>query len=243
MTMPKNHSDLQAAEEEGLLTRWSRRKHEAKATAVNNEVPQQELTDTAVLTEPGEVVEHDEPQKIDEIDEIEAVEEYQPDDSDMPALETLDEDSDYSGFMSPSVSDELRKLALRQMFRGSMFNVRDGLDDYDDDFTKFTKLGDVVTAEMRRQIARLKAAADESSDENDPLEGSENDQGESLELSAGSSAEGTSDEGVTNKDVSELPVNAADSDGLGDSLDEKVIENEQLTEKENTGEKLYVGNN
>ena len=77
-------------------------------------------------------------------------------DEDMPPLKTLTEESDYTGFLSPKVSDELRKLALRKLFHGSKFNICDGLDDYDEDFTKFAKLGDVITAEMRHR-AELEA--------------------------------------------------------------------------------------
>ena len=61
-------------------------------------------------------------------------------DADMPPIETLTENSDYTGFMSPEVSEQLRKLALRKLFQGTVFKQRDGLDDYDDDFTKFEKL-------------------------------------------------------------------------------------------------------
>jgi hypothetical protein len=77
-------------------------------------------------------------------------------DSDMPPLESLGEESDYSGFFSPEVSEELRRLALRKLFHLPAFNVRDGLDDYDDDFTQFAKLGNVITHEMQRglQLAR-----------------------------------------------------------------------------------------
>jgi hypothetical protein len=72
-------------------------------------------------------------------------------DEDMPPVESLDENSDYSGFMSPGVSDKLRKLALRKLFAGKGFNVRDGLDDYDDDFTNFEPLGDIITSDMKHQ--------------------------------------------------------------------------------------------
>lgn len=73
-------------------------------------------------------------------------------DEDMPPLETLGESSDYSGFLSPEVSEGLRRLALRKLFHGSDFNVCDGLDDYAEDFTSFAKLGDLVTADMRFQM-------------------------------------------------------------------------------------------
>lgn len=72
-------------------------------------------------------------------------------DSDMPPLESLDEHSDFSPFFSPGVSEELRRLALRKLFRLPRYHVRDGLDDYDDDYTRFGELGSTVTAEMRHR--------------------------------------------------------------------------------------------
>jgi hypothetical protein len=73
-------------------------------------------------------------------------------DADMPDIDTLAEDSDFTGFMSPGVSDELRNLALRKLFHAPVFNIRDGLDEYDEDYTTFEKLGDIVTCDMKHQI-------------------------------------------------------------------------------------------
>lgn len=78
-------------------------------------------------------------------------------DEDMPAIETLDASSDFSGFMAPGVSAKLRKLALKKLFAGAGFNIRDGLDDYDDDFTNFEPLGDIITWDMQQQAERLSA--------------------------------------------------------------------------------------
>ena len=75
-----------------------------------------------------------------------------PTDADMPPVDSLTPDSDYTGFLSPGVSDALRKRALKKLFLSEVFNVRDGLDEYDDDFTQFEKLGDIVTADMRHQL-------------------------------------------------------------------------------------------
>lgn len=75
-------------------------------------------------------------------------------DADMPPLETLDEHSDISGFLSPGVSGELRKLALSKLFHLPRFNVTDGMDDYDDNFRHFEALGDIVTADMRHQLEK-----------------------------------------------------------------------------------------
>ena len=96
-------------------------------------------------------------------------------DADMPDLDTLDENSDYSGFLSPGVSDRLRKLALRKLFSSAGFNIRDGLDDYDDDFTRFTPLGDMVTADMkhRAEVAERRRRAAEA--EAEPADGEPED--------------------------------------------------------------------
>ncbi len=75
-------------------------------------------------------------------------------DADMPSLESLNEDSDYSMFFSSKVSEELRQLALRKLFGSSKFNLKDGLDDYDEDFKGFRALGDMLTSDMRYHIER-----------------------------------------------------------------------------------------
>ncbi len=73
-------------------------------------------------------------------------------DADMPDIENMTAESDYTGFLSPGVSEELRKLALRKLFRSEVFNIRDGLDEYDGDYTHFEKLGDIVTSDMKHQL-------------------------------------------------------------------------------------------
>lgn len=78
-----------------------------------------------------------------------------PGDDDMPPLESLGEDSDYSSFLSPRVSAALRKQALRKLFRSPKFNVISELDDYIDDFRNFPPLGDMVTADMKHAAAVL----------------------------------------------------------------------------------------
>ena len=74
-------------------------------------------------------------------------------DEDMPDIETLNEDSDFSGFMSTSVSEGLRNMALKKLFMGKSYNVCDGLDDYDGDYTVFDKMpADMVTSDMKHMI-------------------------------------------------------------------------------------------
>lgn len=76
-------------------------------------------------------------------------------DRDMPPVEDLSADSDYTPFLSPKVSEPLRRLALRKLFHSDDFNVCDGLDDYAEDFTRFAGLAGLVTAEMKHRLQRL----------------------------------------------------------------------------------------
>lgn len=72
----------------------------------------------------------------------------------LPDLDQLDQDSDYSAFLTPGVDAGLRSRALRKLFHSPKFNVFDGLDTYRDDFTSFPALGSIVTADMRFQLER-----------------------------------------------------------------------------------------
>ena len=52
----------------------------------------------------------------------------------LPSIESLNEDSDYSAFMNEGVPEDLRRLALRKLWH-LIPEFPDGLDDYDDDYT------------------------------------------------------------------------------------------------------------
>ncbi len=131
-----DRSAAAAGEGEEFLARWSRRKLDAEKVQDRVSTADQEIeTDPAPRP---------------------------PSDADMPAIESLTAESDYSGFLSPEVSDQLRRLALRKLFHAASFNVRDGLDDYDEDFTQFDKLGGLITSDMRHQLERLLADGGES---------------------------------------------------------------------------------
>lgn len=98
----------------------------------------------------------------------------QPTDADMPPIESLGEESDFSAFLSDKVSESLRRAALRKLFHSQAFNIIDELDDYAEDFTTFETLGDIVTAEMRHRVEaedeRRARLAAESGDAAEPVE-------------------------------------------------------------------------
>ena len=127
---------------EGPLRRWARRRREVAREAIAD--AQARPRD---VPEPAPDVRH----SAGDAPGPAAVEEKALTDEDMPPLDALDENSDYSGFLSPGVSETLRRRALRKLFSSAVFNVPDGLDDYDDDFTSFAALGDIVTSDMKHQ--------------------------------------------------------------------------------------------
>ncbi|MEX1081357.1 MAG: DUF3306 domain-containing protein [Halofilum sp. (in: g-proteobacteria)] len=154
MTNRRPESDATSTDE-SLLHRWSRRKQAARegstaesAGASSGDRPSddEERVDAATAEPP----------------DTEAAETELPTDEDMPPLESLDAESDYSQFMSPRVSDSLRRMALRKLFGMSSFNIRDGLDDYDEDFTRYQSLGDTVTADMKYQARRQARLAEDA---------------------------------------------------------------------------------
>ncbi|SMM98545.1 hypothetical protein SPONN_2572 [uncultured Candidatus Thioglobus sp.] len=75
-------------------------------------------------------------------------------DKDMPDIATLDEDSDYSMFMSSEVSNMLKKKALRKLFLSPSINVLDGLNDYDENYTTFELLGNIIPHDLKQELER-----------------------------------------------------------------------------------------
>lgn len=164
----------------GFLARWSRRKQKNDPTNTGTDLSDNTVTgaepdDLPMLAdelpagahgpvaEPGPESELQDPLLTDE---------------DMPPVETLDSDSDYSPFLSEGVSKELRNIALKKLFFSGKFAVRDGLDDYDDDFTRFEPLGDTITSDMkfhqrrkeRERLARIEEEEQQRLSEQDHID-------------------------------------------------------------------------
>lgn len=150
---PRAEDDTERNED--FLQRWSRRKAAVTEGPRDAEATQ---NDEPPVTEPP--TEPTPPPKTD---------------ADMPPVESIDESTDMRDFLSPDVSEKLRRLALRKLFHLPQFNIVDGLDDYDDDYTTFEALGEIVTADMRHQMEleqeRLASVADEEIAEEDIDEG------------------------------------------------------------------------
>lgn len=122
-------------DEEAFLSRWSRLKQASRDRV------------------PAPVGPPDDARAGEVVPEAEA-EPEPPSDEDLPDPEALDDDADFSAYLSPKVSEDLRRRALRRMFRNPIYNVRDGLDDYQFDYRNFLPLGDTKTADLAGKIAK-----------------------------------------------------------------------------------------
>ena len=136
------HTDIDSDSDtdESFVSRWSRRKQEAQP-------------DSDPAAEASEPLEQDSATAAHPV----------LTDADMPDPDSLQADSDFVAFMSPGVSEQLRAQALRRLFRLPGLHTPDGLDDYDDDFTGLPGLGNTLTHDMRRMLAREAKSEDETS--------------------------------------------------------------------------------
>lgn len=82
-------------------------------------------------------------------DDAAPVEETPPRDT---AADVPDNEQEKPIWQRDDVDADTKKDALRQLFRKPEFNIRDGLNEYDDDFTQFAGLGSIVTHEMKRML-------------------------------------------------------------------------------------------
>ena len=114
---PRSH---QRDADEGFLRRWSRRKSEARSAAT---APIEDSSDPA-------------PASAEQTLEPEKGAPATVDPNDLPDIESLDANSDFTAFMRPGVPEHLRTLALRQLWRSDpIFSKLDGLVEYGEDYS------------------------------------------------------------------------------------------------------------
>jgi hypothetical protein len=78
----------------------------------------------------------------------------------LPPIEELTLESDFSGFFHPKVDEDLRRSALRKLFSDPHFNVMDGLDVYIDDYSKSEPIPAAMLASLKQAQRILEWAAD-----------------------------------------------------------------------------------
>lgn len=114
---------------EGRLSRWSRLKTQARAGQDVSELAEAPADcDVPAAAEDGS-------------EENDFVLE------DLPDIETLDKDSDFTPFLNVKVPDQLRRLALRKLWLSDpvLANL-DGLNDYDEDYSALGMIAEKVSS-------------------------------------------------------------------------------------------------
>ena len=69
---------------------------------------------------------------------------------DLPDIETLDKDSDYTLFMRKGTPEHLKRLALKKLFHSDpALAVLDGLNDYDEDYSMIGMVAEAVSTRYK----------------------------------------------------------------------------------------------
>jgi len=124
-----------------FLSRWSRRKHEARRQEVA------EAKAPPAATPPG-------PPKSPPESAATPVPTEPAEPAPLPPVESLTPESDFAPFMRSDVDPGLRQQALKTLFQDARYNVMDGLDVYIDDYTKADPLPEGWLEKMEA-VARL----------------------------------------------------------------------------------------
>jgi len=140
------------ANDDGFLSRWSRRKADVREGRPLDEPLQPEVK--AVAPVAASPVVH-------------AAETETPNAQPSPTLadvQQLTPDSDFTGFMARGVAPDVKNAAMRKLFADPHFNVMDRMDIYIDDYTQ----SDPLPVVMLRQMASAKALRLFDDEDGDP---------------------------------------------------------------------------
>ena len=230
--MPENN--------EGFVSRWSRRKQQVASEDSDQRKEHLESTENSIQIPEEEI--NPEVLKAEKLAALNKLT-----DEDMPDVETLNEDSDFSGFMSTSVSEGLRNMALKKLFMGKSYNVCDGLDDYDGDYTVFDKMpADMVTSDMKHMIgveAKKQLAKEEEEARQKLIASGEFDEKSDV---LGEVAEFNEDETIlaeAQEEYIDEYINVDGFDTSGSSLDEDQIKQNITNNDSNDNTKNDINNN
>jgi hypothetical protein len=142
-------TDKSAPPERFSISRWSRRKLAANVEA---SAPQSPVPTNAMAAAPA------------------SASSPAPVAAELPSIDSLGFDSDFTAFLRPEVDEKLKRAALKQLFRDPRFNVMDGLDTYIDDYTKADPIPADVLKDLLQRGFSAAAPAAPSPDETAPRE-------------------------------------------------------------------------
>ncbi|MBL8520674.1 MAG: DUF3306 domain-containing protein [Betaproteobacteria bacterium] len=151
-------------DDEGFLSRWSRKKVEARTSPAANpqpQAPELENPSTGALSGPKTP---QTPRQSSTLASTFPSPEPPAPRPELPSLESLTPDADFTPFMAQGVEANTRTAALKTLFTDPHFNKMDGLDVYIDDYTQHTP----IPMEMLRSLKQAQMLfADEKNEEGD----------------------------------------------------------------------------
>ena len=86
----------------------------------------------------------------------------------LPPLDSLTKDSEFSGFMHPKVQDALRRAALKKLFSDPHFNIPDPYEAYSGDWTVGEAIPDAMLATLNQARTLLFSDKDKKKEEEEP---------------------------------------------------------------------------
>lgn len=165
------------ADDEGFFSRWSRRKAQARQEEQAVDRPTRQAVGATpaaaapIPTPPSAPLAVEPPAAPGQPIAPPLPEAERPTEA-APPLPTLDDvraltpDADFSRFVAPEVSPDVRNAAMKKLFSDPFFNEMDGLDIYIDDYSK----PDPLPASLARKLvsAQFMKLFDEPQDEQPP---------------------------------------------------------------------------
>lgn len=144
---------MTAPEHDGFLSRWSRRKSQARAGTEQDGAPVSDARADVVAPGPaGAAVPapHADPAAPSDTDTP-----PEPPALTLDDVRALTSDSDFAPFVARHVAPDVKNAALKKLFSDPHYNIMDGLDTYIDDYSNMTPL----PAPMLRRLASARALA------------------------------------------------------------------------------------
>ena len=190
---------------DNFLKRWSSRKTVERDLKADDQLK---------IPEQSEVV------VSESFDELEGKDVAVPDD--LPAIDTLNKDSDFSLFMREGTPENLKKLALRKLFNSDpAFSVLDGLNDYDEDYSMIGMVAEAISTHYKPGKGMIDPEKETLSKEH--VEGAADDAQEDLVFKDSC----RSDE-LLNQKSEKKPLENSIRDGQNSEPEDKEIDNDLI---------------
>ncbi len=167
---------------EGGLRRWSRLKQRAAARRSGDAVAPADAPLPATVDETGS------PPAAGDKEQVP-----------LPSIDSLDKDSDFTPFLADGVPEDIARAALRKMWLSDpIFAFRDGLDDYDEDFTIIESIAKSLTEggkeEEKPDAAEKESEAEPATEADQAADGEEATEAPEDETSEVQAVEATTDD-------------------------------------------------